>query len=88
MIAHVADIRPKQVAMITECSMAATWRSSFRSALHAALQSVPHMKRISLDKILRTLQTMKRDRRAPDVARRAKQALDRMLAVGRGANRD
>ena len=48
----------------------------------------PHMKRISLPKILRALQTMEhRVEVEPAVAGRARRAVGRMLAVGRGEGR-
>jgi quinolinate synthase len=44
----------------------------------------PHMKRITLPKILRSLETMEhRIEVAPETAARARLALDRMLEVGR-----
>jgi len=44
----------------------------------------PHMKRITLPKILRSLQTMEtRVEVDPEVGRRARVAVERMLAVGR-----
>ena len=44
----------------------------------------PHMKRITLDKILRSLQTMTHEVKVdPAIAVRAKAAVDRMLAVGK-----
>jgi quinolinate synthase len=48
----------------------------------------PHMKRITLPKILRSLVTLEhRVEVAPEVASRARRAVERMLAVGRGAGR-
>jgi quinolinate synthase len=48
----------------------------------------PHMKRITLPKILRSLQAMEhRVEVEPVVAERARRAVERMLAVGRGAGR-
>jgi quinolinate synthase len=44
----------------------------------------PHMKRITLPKILRSLETMtERIEVEPEVAARARRAVERMLAVGR-----
>jgi quinolinate synthase len=44
----------------------------------------PHMKRISLAKILRSLETMQHEVVVdPEVADRARRAVERMLAVGR-----
>ena len=49
----------------------------------------PHMQRITLPKILQSLETMSPAIDVPtDVARRARATLERMLAVGRGAARD
>ena len=48
----------------------------------------PHMKRITLPKILRSLQTLEhRVEVDPAVGRRARRAVERMLSVGRGAGR-
>ena len=48
----------------------------------------PHMKRITLPKILHALQAMEhRVEVEPAVAERARRAVERMLAVGRGAGR-
>jgi quinolinate synthase len=48
----------------------------------------PHMKRITLPKILHALQSMEhRVEVEPAVAERARRAVERMLAVGRGAGR-
>ncbi|HXY41141.1 MAG TPA: quinolinate synthase NadA, partial [Vicinamibacteria bacterium] len=48
----------------------------------------PHMKRITLPGILRALQTLEhRVEVEPAVAGRARRAVERMLAVGRGAGR-
>lgn len=48
----------------------------------------PHMKRITLPSILRALQELEhRVEVAPDVARRARTAVERMLEVGRGPGR-
>ena len=81
--------RPK-VAMITECSM-----SDNVAAAHPGVEFVrpcnlcPHMKRISLPKILRSLERMQHEVLVPeDVSRRARRAVERMLAVGPGARRD
>jgi quinolinate synthase len=48
----------------------------------------PHMKRITLPKILRALQEMEhRVEVEPEVAERARSAVERMLEVGRGKGR-
>jgi quinolinate synthase len=88
MIQHVADARPRQVAMITECSMAGNVAAEFPDVQFIQPCNLcPHMKRITLDRILACLQSgHPAVDVAQDVARRAKQALDRMLAVGRDAS--
>jgi len=78
--------RPARVALITECSLADNLQAQFPAIEFVRPCNLcPHMKRITLPKIYACL----RDRRhevtvAPDVARRARGALERMLAVGRG----
>ena len=48
----------------------------------------PHMKRITLPKILRALQTMTVEVIVdPEIAARARRAVDRMLAVGKPQQR-
>ena len=89
MIGYVGDHKPSRVVMITECSM-----SDNVSVAHPDVEFVrpcnlcPHMKRITLPKILRSLQTMTHAVEvAPDVAERARRSVERMLEVGRGAGR-
>ena len=49
--------------------------------VRAAVQPCPHMKRITLPKILRSLETMAaRGRDRPRVAERARRRVERMLA--------
>src|SRR5258706_10620994 len=69
--------------MITECSM-----SDNVAVEHPDVEFVrpcnlcPHMKRITLDGILHSLQTMTHEVIVPaDIAARAKAPIDRMLAV-------
>jgi quinolinate synthase len=85
MINWVGQKRPERVMMITECSMAD----------NVALESpgvefvrpcnlCPHMKRITLDNIRRSLETMTHEVVVePAIADRARLAVERMLAVGR-----
>ncbi|MBS0471780.1 MAG: quinolinate synthase NadA [Proteobacteria bacterium] len=80
---YVSDKHPKRVIMITECSM-----SDNVAALHPETEFIrpcnlcPHMKRITLERILHSLQTMTTEVTVdPAVAVRAKKAIDRMLAV-------
>jgi quinolinate synthase len=83
----VRERQPKQVVMITECSM-----SDNLAAENPAVDFVrpcnlcPHMKRITLEGIVHALETMQYPVEvAPDVAARARVAVERMLAVGRGS---
>jgi quinolinate synthase len=77
--------RPDRVMMITECSMADN------VALEAPdvefvrpCNLCPHMKRITLEGIRRSLETMTHQVEIPeDVAVRARRAVDRMLEIGR-----
>ena len=86
MIHWVGDVKPARVVMITECSM-----SDNVAVEHPDVEFVrpcnlcPHMKRITLPKILRSLQTMEHEVHVdPEVGVRARRAVERMLAVGRG----
>jgi len=85
MIRHVGDVRPRRVVMITECSMSDNVAVEFPDVEFVRpCQLCPHMKRITLPKILRSLQTLQHEVLVdPEVGKRAKLALDRMLAVGR-----
>jgi quinolinate synthase len=83
MIGYVGDHKPSRVVMITECSM-----SDNVAVEHPDVEFVrpcnlcPHMKRITLDGILHSLQTMTHEVIVPDdIAVRAKAPIDRMLAV-------
>ncbi len=85
MIRYVGDNRPRRVVMITECSMSDNVSVEFPDVEFVRpCQLCPHMKRITLPKILHSLQTMQHEVLVdPEIGRRAKLALDRMLAVGR-----
>jgi quinolinate synthase len=83
MINYVGDHKPQRVVMITECSM-----SDNVAVEHPDVEFVrpcnlcPHMKRITLDGILHSLQTMTHEVIVPaQIAARAKAPIDRMLAV-------
>jgi quinolinate synthase len=82
---YVAGHRPKRVVMVTECSM-----SDNLAVEHPEVDFVrpcnlcPHMKRITLAKIRGSLETMTHEITIdPAIAVRARQAVERMLAVGR-----
>ena len=86
---YVETNRPAKVVMITECSM-----SDNVAVANPDVEFVrpcnlcPHMKRITLDNILSSLQTMTHPVEIdPGVAVGARRAVDRMLAVKRGVDR-
>jgi quinolinate synthase len=85
MIRHVKDARPRRVVMVTECSMSDNVAVEVPDVEFVRPCNLcPHMKRITLPKILRSLQTMEhRVEVDPAVSARARQAVERMLAVGR-----
>jgi quinolinate synthase len=87
MIDYVVKKRPPRVVMLTECSMADNVSADVRDVeFLRPCNLCPHMKRITLDKILRTLQTMTHEVKVdPAVAQRARAAVERMLAVGKPA---
>ena len=78
--------KPVRVAMITECSMADNLRNQFPQVeFIKPCNLCPHMKRITLPNIYACLRDMSNAIHVPeDVIVKARQALDRMLAVGRG----
>ena len=87
MIRWVADHRPDRVAMITECSMSDNVAAEFPDIEFVRPCSLcPHMKRITLDNIATSLRELRFPVEVdPEVAARARRAVERMLAVGRGA---
>jgi quinolinate synthase len=89
MVQHLEATRPSRVVLVTECSMADNVAVRFpRMEFVRPCNLCPHMKRITLPKILRALQAMEhRVEVDPGVAERARRAVERMLAVGRGAGR-
>jgi quinolinate synthase len=85
MIREVGETRPRRVVLITECSMSDNVAVEFPDVEFVRPCNLcPHMKRITLPKILRSLQTMEtRVEVEPEIAARARLAVERMLAVGR-----
>ena len=77
--------RPARVALVTECSMADNLRVRFpETEFIKPCNLCPHMQKITLPKIHACLRDPGNEIViAPDVAARARAALDRMLAVGR-----
>jgi len=78
--------RPKKVVMITECSMSDNVSVEFPEIeFTRPCNLCPHMKRISLQKILRTLQSDYGEIFIPDdVAKKARSSVERMIKVPRG----
>lgn len=85
MINWVRDHQPERVMMITECSMADNVAESTPDTEYIRPCNLcPHMKRITLDKIRTSLETMTHQVEIPpDIADRARAAVSRMLEVGR-----
>ena len=83
---HVSERQPARVLMITECSMADTVAvESPGVEMVRPCNSCPYMKTITLPKILQSLETMTHEVTIdPEVADRARLAVERMLEVGRG----
>ncbi|MCJ7725912.1 MAG: quinolinate synthase NadA [Acidimicrobiia bacterium] len=86
MVRYVANTQPARVLMVTECSMAdnvAVENPGVEMVRPCNL--CPYMNTITLPKILHSLQTMTHKIVIdPDVAVRARRAVERMLEVGRG----
>ena len=83
MASYVDTKQPARVVLVTECSM-----SDNIAAAHPEIDFVrpcnlcPHMKRITLPKIRRALETMRHEVQVdPAVAAGARRAIERMLAV-------
>ena len=87
MIDWVKAETPSRVMMITECSMADNVAlESPGTEFVRPCNLCPHMKRITLEGIRRSLETMTHQVEIPDdVAARARRAVERMLEVGRSA---
>ncbi len=87
MIRWVGEQRPAKVVMITECSMSDNVAVEYPDVeLVRPCNLCPHMKRIELPKILRSLEEMLHPVEVdPATAERARRSVERMLAVGRGS---
>ena len=84
MIGFVAERRPKRVALITECSMSDNVAQEYPEVEFVRpCNMCPHMKRNTMASIRHALETMTHEVTIdPDVADRARAAVERMLAVG------
>ena len=83
MIRYVGEHKPRRVVMVTECSM-----SDNVAVEHPDVEFIrpcnlcPHMKRITLPKILRTLETLQPEVKvSAEVAEGARRAVRRMLSA-------
>jgi quinolinate synthase len=85
MINYVGKERPKQIVMITECSMSDNVAVEYPDVeFIRPCNLCPHMKTITLPKILNSLRHMQHKVEIdPDVAARARRSVERMLEVGR-----
>ena len=85
MISWVTENQPDEVMMITECSMADNVAEATPNTTYVRPCNLcPHMKRITLGNIKRSLETMTYQVEIPEaVAERARRAVSRMLEVGR-----
>lgn len=87
LIRHVDATRPERVVLVTECSM-----SDNVAVAHPDVEFIrpcnlcPHMKQITLPRILTALERMQYEVTIdPSIAARGRQAVERMLEVGRGS---
>jgi quinolinate synthase len=85
MIAEVGKRRPKRVLMVTECSMSDNVAVEFpQIEFIRPCNLCPHMKLITLPKVLDSLQSMKHVVEIdPLVAERARRSVQRMLEIGK-----
>jgi quinolinate synthase len=81
---YVGRERPSRVVLLTECSMSDNVALQYPDLdFVRPCNLCPHMKRITLPKIRRALETMTHQVTvAPAIAARARQAVERMLAIG------
>ncbi len=81
---YVGRERPSRVVLLTECSMSDNVALQYPDLdFVRPCNLCPHMKRITLPKIRHALETMTHEITvAPEVAARARRAVERMLALG------
>jgi quinolinate synthase len=81
---YVGRERPSRVVLLTECSMSDNVALQYPDLdFVRPCNLCPHMKRITLPKIRHALETMTHEVTvAPEIAGRARQAVERMLAFG------
>ncbi|MEO1151189.1 MAG: quinolinate synthase NadA [Pseudomonadota bacterium] len=83
LIHYVQDKQPKNVVLLTECSMSDNVAAENPDVNFVRPCNLcPHMKRITLPGILKALQTGEHEVRVdPDIAARARLAVERMIAL-------
>jgi quinolinate synthase len=83
MIGYVGAKQPARVVLVTECSMSDNVAVQYpKVEFVRPCNLCPHMKRITLEKIRRTLETMRHEVTIdPPVAAPARRAVERMLAI-------
>jgi quinolinate synthase len=81
MINWVRSKRPKRVVMITECSMADNVQAEMPDVeIMRPCNLCPHMKRITLPKILDSLIYLREEVTIdPDIAEKARRSVERMI---------
>ena len=84
MAGYVGRERPSRVVLLTECSMSDNVALQYPDVdFVRPCNLCPHMKRITLKNIRHALETMTHEVTvAPDIAARARTAVERMLAIG------
>ena len=84
MVGYVGTHRPPRVALVTECSMADNVSVDYPDIEFVRPCNLcPHMKRITLPKIRRALETMSHVVTIPaELADRARRSVERMIAIG------
>ena len=89
MINYVTNNEPPKVVMVTECSMADNVKVNVpQTEFVQPCNLCPHMKRITLENIMNSLKNMEHVVEVdPEIASRARVAVERMLAVKRGAGK-
>ena len=90
MIRYVGEHRPRRVVMITECSMSDNVAVEYPDVdFVRPCNLCPYMKRITLPKIYAALKNLQYEVDVdPAVAERARNAVSRMLEVGRSGNQE
>jgi len=83
MVEHIRQSKSQKIMLVTECSMSDNVRSLFPDKdFQVPCTICPHMKKITLEKVLRSLQEDIYEIEIPeDVAKKARRAVERMLEL-------